>query len=260
MGRNIFPMRLLLALLLLTLPASGQGFTVDSQPFPGLVQGARDAMKVELRPLMLALGLSGHRAYGGWCLTRGAEQDCAVKQLLGPGRVYLEGQNVRADTDSQGRTMVNLADVTRILGLKLESRNGATELTTGHKPGYVGLPVEPNRASPGAEIDLASALSPARTNVVVFYIDWCPACWKVIPSLEQLVREHPELSLVEVNVVDWDQPAARQFQVRSTPTVVVYDGQGQVLHRDDAALDWLEQGYGWKAPTRIKCTGTPGTP
>ncbi len=28
---------------------------------------------------------------------------------------------------------------------------------------------------------------------------------------------------------------------------------------DDAALDWLELSYGWKAPTRIKCTGTPGT-
>lgn len=253
-------MLLLVAFLLLALPVSGQGFTVDSQPFPGLVQGEREGMKVELRPLMLALGLSGHRAYGGWCLTRSAEQDCAVKQLLGPGRVYLEGQNVRAETDSQGRTLVNLAEVARILGLKLESRNGGAELTTGHRAGYLGLPVEPNCAAPGAEIDLASALSPARTNVVIFYLDWCPACWKVVPSLEQLVRERPELNLVEVNVLDWDQPVARQFKVRSTPNVVVYDGQGQVLHEEDAALDWLEQSYGWKAPTRIKCTGTPGTP
>ena len=114
-------------------------------------------------------------------------------------------------------------------------------------------------ATPGSEVGLEQLVTGGKTNVVVFYLDWCPACWQVIPSLEGLARSHPELHLSEVNIGDWDRPVALQHKVRSTPTVLVFDAQGQPVGDLDSSLHWLEQHYGWKAPTKIRCTGTPGS-
>lgn len=252
-------MRLLLAFLLLFTPAVADSLTVDQRPFPGVVSGQSDGMMVELRPLMAALNLEGHRAYGGWCLSREPESDCLSKQLVGPGRVYFEGKPVRAEVDKQGRTLVSLSNLAGLLGLKLEPRAGGMELATQAPPTYAGLPDEPNVANPGAEVALERLLSPGKTSVVVFYLDWCPACWKVVPSLEQLAREHPELHLSEVNIGDWNRPVALQHKVRSTPTVLVFDAAGQPIADLNESLSWLERQFGWKAPTKLRCTGTPGT-
>ncbi|MEW6281719.1 MAG: hypothetical protein AB1758_24130, partial [Candidatus Eremiobacterota bacterium] len=74
----------------------------------------------------------------------------------------------------------------------------------------------------------------------------------------ELARQHPELVLTEVNIDDWNRPAALQHTVRSTPTVRVYDAEGRLLADEETSLDWLEQSFGWRAPTRIRCVGSPG--
>ncbi|MEW6281718.1 MAG: hypothetical protein AB1758_24125, partial [Candidatus Eremiobacterota bacterium] len=168
----------LLFLLLLSLPAAADTLTLSGKPFPGVVTGSGDGMKVELRPLMAALGLHGHRLYGGWCVNSRQvfEPDCPVKQLAGPGRVYLDGQSVSAEVDSHGRTLVRLSEVASRLGLRLEGRPGGMELNAEPPPDLT-LPREPNADQPGAEVPLEPV--PGKTSLVAYYLDWCPACWQV---------------------------------------------------------------------------------
>jgi len=53
-----------------------------------------------------------------------------------------------------------------------------------------------------------------------FWAPWCGPCRMVVPLVEEIARERPDIKVGKVNV-DEQQELATQFQVMSIPTLVV---------------------------------------
>lgn len=53
-----------------------------------------------------------------------------------------------------------------------------------------------------------------------FWAPWCGPCRMVVPLVEEIAAEHPEIKVVKINVQD-EQELAAQFQVASIPTLMV---------------------------------------
>jgi thioredoxin 1 len=76
--------------------------------------------------------------------------------------------------------------------------------------------------------------------VVDFWAEWCPPCHRLEPVLEELAREHPELTILKL---DADANPARtiEFGALSLPTLKVFvDGRLErtiVGARPKAALE-----------------------
>jgi thioredoxin 1 len=81
----------------------------------------------------------------------------------------------------------------------------------------------------GQEVNLASLLVPGKITVVDFYADWCGPCRSLSPHLERLARENPEVNVVKVDIVKWNTPVTRQYDIRSVPNVRVYDRLGRAV-------------------------------
>lgn len=63
------------------------------------------------------------------------------------------------------------------------------------------------------------------TVLVEFWASWCPPCKTLLPVLEQLSEELPDLKIVKLNVDDEPETPGR-FHVMSLPTMIVFkDGQ-----------------------------------
>ena len=63
--------------------------------------------------------------------------------------------------------------------------------------------------------------------LVDFYADWCGPCKTLIPRLERLVSEYPDVKFVKVNVDD-NQSYMLDLGIRSVPTVIFFDGNLKV--------------------------------
>ena len=68
-----------------------------------------------------------------------------------------------------------------------------------------------------------------RPLLLDFYADWCGPCRMVSPIIEEIAKEHPELSVGKVNV-DNEPELAREFSVFSIPTLVAIKG-GKIVGR-----------------------------
>jgi thioredoxin 1 len=61
--------------------------------------------------------------------------------------------------------------------------------------------------------------------LVDFWAEWCGPCKQIAPILEEIAGEHDGLKIRKLNV-DENPDTARQFQVMSIPTMIVFkDGQ-----------------------------------
>lgn len=65
--------------------------------------------------------------------------------------------------------------------------------------------------------------------LVDFFATWCGPCKMLSPIVDELAGEHPEIKVCKINV-DEQQELARQFQVMSIPTVIVFKN-GQPVQR-----------------------------
>ena len=67
-----------------------------------------------------------------------------------------------------------------------------------------------------------------------FWAPWCGPCRMIGPILEEIAREHPEITVAKVNV-DEETELASQFQVMSIPSLFVIKG-GQITNQAVGAL------------------------
>ena len=77
-----------------------------------------------------------------------------------------------------------------------------------------------------------------------FWAPWCGPCRMVLPLVEEIANERPDIKVAKVNV-DEEPELAKQFRVLSIPTLVVMEG-GQIVQRavgakpKDEILEMLE--------------------
>ena len=83
--------------------------------------------------------------------------------------------------------------------------------------------------SHGTQVDINQHLVPGNVTVIDFYADWCGPCRRFSPSLEQMVREDPEIALRKIDIVNWKTAVVQQFNVHSIPQVNVYDRSGRLV-------------------------------
>jgi len=62
-----------------------------------------------------------------------------------------------------------------------------------------------------------------------FWAPWCGPCRMVLPIVEEIARENPDIKVVKVNV-DEEHELAKQFGVMSIPSLFVVKN-GQVVNK-----------------------------
>ena len=62
-----------------------------------------------------------------------------------------------------------------------------------------------------------------------FWAPWCGPCRMVVPMVEEIAEERPDILVGKINV-DEQPELASQFGVMSIPTLVVMEG-GQILNQ-----------------------------
>ncbi|MBO0848414.1 MAG: thioredoxin [Pseudonocardia sp.] len=69
-------------------------------------------------------------------------------------------------------------------------------------------------------------LNSDKTVVVDFWATWCGPCKMVSPVLDEIAGEHPEKITVAKLDIDANPGTARDYQVMSIPTMIVFkDGK-----------------------------------
>ena len=66
-----------------------------------------------------------------------------------------------------------------------------------------------------------------------FWAPWCGPCRQVVPLVEQIAEERPDIKVGKINVDENPELAAR-FGVMSIPTLVVMEG-GRVINQAKGA-------------------------
>jgi len=101
------------------------------------------------------------------------------------------------------------------------------------------------------------AANKGKVTLIMFWATWCPACKTELPVLEQLRAKYPKdkLDILALSVDDTDQAmheylkarpttltvlmakgdVSTEFGVRSIPSLVIFDGEGQVAFNSAGA-------------------------
>ena len=67
-------------------------------------------------------------------------------------------------------------------------------------------------------------LSSEKTVLVDFWAEWCGPCKMVAPVLDEIAGEHRDTLTVAKLDIDRNPAAARDYQVMSIPTMIVFQG------------------------------------
>lgn len=90
----------------------------------------------------------------------------------------------------------------------------------------------------GARISEQELIVRGRFTVVDFYADWCGPCKAIEPYLKQLA-EDPRIVIRKVDIVNWNSPVARQWNLKSIPNMRVYDPNGRQLGGSTSDLNQI---------------------
>jgi thioredoxin 1 len=67
-------------------------------------------------------------------------------------------------------------------------------------------------------------LNSEKPVLVDFWATWCGPCKMVAPVLEEIAREHGDKLTVAKLDIDQNQATARDYQVMSIPTMILFQG------------------------------------
>jgi len=68
-------------------------------------------------------------------------------------------------------------------------------------------------------------------TVIKFYTDTCLPCKRLKPVLDKMEKEFPNIKIYNVNIED-DYKLAKQFHIKSVPTLVFLNGENEVQRID----------------------------
>lgn len=94
----------------------------------------------------------------------------------------------------------------------------------------------------GAEEDLTEMISRAEVTVIDFTADWCGPCQRLLPEIERMAGEYPDVCFITADVGKCRSIAAQAGGVMSVPCVKVYGGGkvvGEVVGNYSARLEGL---------------------
>ena len=66
-----------------------------------------------------------------------------------------------------------------------------------------------------------------------FWAPWCAPCRMVVPLVEEIAKERPDIKVGKINV-DESQELAKQFRVFSIPTLIVMEN-GRIVRQEQGA-------------------------
>lgn len=98
------------------------------------------------------------------------------------------------------------------------------------------------QAAPAVDAALARGKAAGKNTIIVLGANWCHdsralAGWFATPRFSKMISARYELVYVDVGYRDRNLDIARRFGIKSlkgTPTVLIVDGDGQLLNRKTA--------------------------
>ena len=59
---------------------------------------------------------------------------------------------------------------------------------------------------------------------VIYYGTWCTVCTSLLPTLENMSTNYPNVTFVKVDV-DQNSDDANSLNIQTVPTIMIYDGE-----------------------------------
>ena len=80
---------------------------------------------------------------------------------------------------------------------------------------------------------LSEVMSSEKKVLLDFWAPWCGPCRMVVPLVEEIAKERPDIKVGKINV-DENPELAKQFGVFSIPTLVVMEN-GKIVRQEQGA-------------------------
>ncbi len=113
--------------------------------------------------------------------------------------------------------------------------------TNSRSSGTLPKPTAKPFNTPGQDADFRGYLGQGRTSIVYFYADWCPACRRLTPVMDDVNARVPDMQVVFMDIGEWNTPVTAQHGVNFVPYLKIYDKTGKLVAEGRSARDWLEQ-------------------
>ena len=80
---------------------------------------------------------------------------------------------------------------------------------------------------------LSEVMNSEKTVLLDFWAPWCGPCRMVVPMVEEIAKERPDIKVAKINV-DENPELATRFGIMSIPTLVVMEN-GKIVNQATGA-------------------------